>query len=90
MWQGALRHVVSACVVLLGNLRHPKRKLRSIKHIVLGCCEGVFAQGQIYVLISFVLSAFAWKPNTGSTTDTNTEPIMRGYTTIVLNTSHHL
>ena len=56
--------------------------------VVLGCLEGVFAQGQIYVLISFILSAAITRnANTGSVMDSSTEPTLQGFATSVLNAS---
>ena len=61
---------------------------RSIKHVVLGCLEGVFAQGQIYVLISFILSVDIMRnANTGSVTESATDPTTYGFKTPVPNAS---
>ena len=46
--------LLQLCVVPAYALTVHKTQALSIKHLVLGCLEGVFALGQVYVLISRV------------------------------------
>ena len=46
--------LLQLCVVPAYALTVHKTQALSIKHVVLGCLEGVFALGQVYVLISRV------------------------------------
>ena len=58
--------LLQLCVVPAYALTVHKTQARSIKHLVLGCLEGVFALGQVYVLMSRValsckVEQFAWR-----------------------------
>ena len=46
--------MLQLCVVPAYALTVHKTQALSIKHLVLGCLEGVFALGQVYVLMSRV------------------------------------
>ena len=46
--------MLQLCVVPAYALTIHKTQALSIKHLVIGCLEGVFAMGQVYVLISRV------------------------------------
>ena len=58
--------MLQLCVVPAYALTVHKTQALSIKHLVLGCLEGVFALGQVYVLMSRValsckVEQFAWR-----------------------------
>ena len=58
--------LLQLCVVPAYALTVHKTQALSIKHLVLGCLEGVFALGQVYVLMSRValsckVEQFAWR-----------------------------
>ena len=57
--------MLQLCVVPAYALTVHKTQALSIKHLVLGCLEGVFALGQVYVLMSRValsckVKQFVW------------------------------
>ena len=58
--------MLQLCAVPAYALTVHKTQALSIKHLVLGCLEGVFALGQVYVLMSRValsckVEQFAWR-----------------------------
>ena len=54
--------LLQLCVVPAYALTVHKTQALSIKHLVLGCLEGVFALGQVYVLMSRVALSCKVKP----------------------------
>ena len=54
--------MLQLCVVPAYALTVHKTQALSIKHLVLGCLEGVFALGQVYVLMSRVALSCKVKP----------------------------
>ena len=54
--------MLQLCVVPAYALTVHKTQALSIRHLVLGCLEGVFALGQVYVLMSRVALSCKAKP----------------------------